>query len=341
MDLKQNEAREACNMLNNTLATAMNDKIRLIATPVTQHMSRKDTDPLTWCDAYIEQISKRVSGKSRCKASWKQVFSGDSVFLAWAPGIHALAGAILGRPVLYLCWGIPSDSKSGVLSKLKLCRLKLMLRKATSVAVNDEITRKDVAELVKVDPIVIPFLVDTDFFQYADASKRSDYIIVVGDNDRDEALVCELASRGQKIVRVTLSPTVRDYYLERLTPNLELRFRVDFKELRELYQHASVFLLPLRSQNHAAGQTAVLEAIACGTPGVISKGRTSTVCKPYSTVVICEQNNPDTWIAAIENTKSMHENPNDLLRSTANEVAANHNPRVVADMFAEILSKIV
>jgi hypothetical protein len=307
---------------------------------VQQHWSQKESDPLTWRDNYIDQIARGIDGLPPVQSSWKEIFTPSRVFLSWAPGNHVIAASIFRRPVLYLCWGLPSESGAWYSRYLRRLRLKLVLKYASLVAVNDEITRKDVLKLAKTDAQIVPFLVDTDFFKCSEQESRSDFVVVAGDNDRDEALICEIANDGQRVVRVTAAQSVFDYHSNRKTPNLEIRFRVSFEELRSLYQSASAFLLPLKTKNHAAGQTAALEAIACGTPGVISEGRTAMICGQYPTVSTCESNDLRVWLSAIERAKCLHSDSNGLLRSTSLAIAERHHPSVVADTLIKMCRQI-
>lgn len=52
--------------------------------------------------------------------------------------------------------------------------------------------------------------------------------------------------------------------------NFEMR-RFEFAELRRLYQDAAVTVIPLLENEYSAGMTTMMEAIACGSPVVITK----------------------------------------------------------------------
>lgn len=55
-----------------------------------------------------------------------------------------------------------------------------------------------------------------------------------------------------------------------LPENIEMR-RFEFDELRRLYQNAAVTVVPLLANGYSAGMTAMMEAIACGSPVVITE----------------------------------------------------------------------
>lgn len=57
---------------------------------------------------------------------------------------------------------------------------------------------------------------------------------------------------------------------EVLPDNIEMR-RFEFAELRSLYQDAVATVIPLLDNEYSAGMTAMMEAIACGSPVVITK----------------------------------------------------------------------
>lgn len=56
---------------------------------------------------------------------------------------------------------------------------------------------------------------------------------------------------------------------EALPDNVEMR-RFEFAELRRLYQDAAVTVIPLLANEYSAGMTTMMEAIACGSPVVIT-----------------------------------------------------------------------
>ena len=57
---------------------------------------------------------------------------------------------------------------------------------------------------------------------------------------------------------------------EPMPENLEMR-RFEFSELRSLYQDAAVTVIPLLANEYSAGMTTMMEAIACGSPVVITE----------------------------------------------------------------------
>lgn len=56
---------------------------------------------------------------------------------------------------------------------------------------------------------------------------------------------------------------------ETMPDNVEMR-RFEFAELRQLYQDAAVTVVPLLANEYSAGMTTMMEAIACGSPVVIT-----------------------------------------------------------------------
>ena len=57
---------------------------------------------------------------------------------------------------------------------------------------------------------------------------------------------------------------------EQLPENVEMR-RFEFDELRQLYQNAAVTVVPLLANDYSAGMTTMMEAIACGSPVIITE----------------------------------------------------------------------
>jgi glycosyltransferase involved in cell wall biosynthesis len=97
-------------------------------------------------------------------------------------------------------------------------------------------------------------------------------------------------------------------------------------------------VLPLTGDNHAAGQTSILEALSCGAPVVISRGRTSAIFPGVATVIVCASQDPDEWVETIERAKSLLRSDPESLRSAAELVRALHSPRVVRDKLLSALT---
>lgn len=205
------------------------------------------------------------------------MLAGNAVWLCWNPYAALCANALWNKSSIYLFWGV--SNAAGFRNKIATLRLRWILRKAGAICVNDGESAGDVLRLSGRKANIIPYVVDTEFFQ-AGSCPRNSTIVVPGNNDRDEEFVATLIAQGRSVIRVTSSDRVRRHYRSRGLESV-LRYRISFTELRDLYQQCGVVLFPISNPNHAAGQTAALEALACGAPIVITSGRTATIVGNY------------------------------------------------------------
>lgn len=220
----------------------------------------------------IREVSCRVFGGEPAPISLRRILVRGSVSYCFNPSIFALSAAVSPKcGSVYLCWGTPDEDRGWFANILRYTLLRAILRSSDIVQVNEQTTAaaiKRISGRHNVD--VVTYLVDSKFFRppTSDLRQASGFILVPGNNGRDEALVLKLSSAGLPIVRITSEPRVIAQYKtfgwpERY-PNLRLSFNVGWMELRELYRGCSAVFLPMLKVNHAAGQTAMLEAAACG-----------------------------------------------------------------------------
>lgn len=251
--------------------------------------------------------------------------------------MKAVVAGVIGRSVLYMCWGIPSGASGTLSYRLRLYRLRLMLRFASRVLVNEAITRADVERISGRKADMVPYLVDTDYFQFANSEKRDEYIVVPGNNGRNEELVRLLCHKGFKVVRATSSDAVVAFHKSAgVVPNLDVRQNISFSSLRELYQRAAAVALPLAHEHHAAGQTAMLESIACGAPVAISAGRTGTIGEKFPSVFQCKSAAPEAWCALIDKAIDFGKSNGAALEMSADQVRQHHHPRAVENALVDI-----
>jgi glycosyltransferase involved in cell wall biosynthesis len=228
----------------------------------------------------------------------------------------------------------------GAAQWLKEVRLRAILKRAAVVCVNDRITLNDVESLSGRVAELVPFVVDSRFFGFADVSCRKDYVVVPGDNGRNEELVAGLAEQGIAIRRVFRDKRIAEFYSKRQSPgSLECYWRVPFEKLRELYQGARVVAIPLVAPNRPAGQTSVLEAVACGAPVVISGGRTSSIFGGLKTVNLCHSETVAGWGDAINEIDRRIKSAPALLWDSSNFVARNHSPEAVERVLSNLIKE--
>ena len=254
--------------------------------------------PLTLYEAL--KLGAKSAGFKVCEAPLNLPCNGRSLLFYHSPGMRILIHRLFRCKYVYLCWGLPKQESNTHLGYLKLWRLKAILNHAVTVLVNDRVTKQDVAYLGVKNAIILPNFVDDIFFSFSSVSQRESFILAAGDVDRDEGLIVEIAKRSRlSVVRVTRDQRVRDFHQRSNGQGVKIKFRCSFDELRNLYQKAQIVIIPLLNNNHAAGQTSLLESVASGAPVVITAGRSSTIAERVQSVVSIPDQSVTSWLSAI------------------------------------------
>ena len=114
--------------------------------------------------------------------------------------------------------------------------------------------------------------VDHRFFCPQESVIESDYILAVGQEQRDyQTLLRAVKDTGMKLVVVASSPWSTSEIDVSSGFQVEVRSRIPYTELRNLYAGARVVVVPLFDVDYAAGVNAALEAMAMGKPLIISR----------------------------------------------------------------------
>lgn len=162
-----------------------------------------------------------------------------------------------------------------------LLKLLAMARSLPLLLTGTSYQAEFLAHWLELDPeevVNLSVQVDGRFFRPADGSPvRRERPLIAGSGleQRDYETLAE-AVRGRDVdVRVcAVSPNAsnrtRLRMPESLPPNMEIE-HLAFPDLRRLYQTADLTVLPLLYNEYSAGLTALLEAIACGSPAVITR----------------------------------------------------------------------
>ena len=118
------------------------------------------------------------------------------------------------------------------------------------------------------------FGVDDSFWTPASESDRQDYILAIGnDSRRDYDLLIRAAKLLDRPIKILTKRPLPDD----LPRNIEVvkgswhEQALSDTELREMYRKAFCVAVPLIESNQPSGQSVTLQAMACGTPVILTK----------------------------------------------------------------------
>ncbi|MGB5084688.1 MAG: hypothetical protein WBO09_08760 [Methylocystis silviterrae] len=247
--------------------------------------------PLRWF-GLLDDMSRALSGEPAQRWSPRDLISARGHLVAWLPSSAAVATAIRGGPLSYLCWGVPDYAGA------KSLLLTTLLSRATHLLVNEEVTRDEIKARTGRTASLAPYFVDTEFFAYRGPAERSDFLFCNGSNGRDPEVLAGLAERGHEVVWLCNDPVLREAFASR-NPRLKLCSAISYEELRRYYQTCAAAIMPVASDTHAAGQTTGLEALSCGAPLFISQCRAASIFSSLPAVVTLPTNDAATWARLI------------------------------------------
>jgi len=220
-----------------------------------------------------------------------------------APSTRKALIPLLKRKYIFLCWGTPAFNSRYVVRLFKDMRFRLFLEAAVCVVVNDMQTKIEVEKHRADNVYLVPNFVDTNYFSHHGYNRKANYILAPGDIDRDEELIFAIAEVSNlPVVRVTRDAKVKKLYEGRRSGKIRLEYQCSYHELRDLISNSKLIILPISTQNHAAGQTSLLEALSCGAAVVLTRGATSTVAEQYHTVKVVEGNDVATWCRSVSDS---------------------------------------
>lgn len=105
------------------------------------------------------------------------------------------------------------------------------------------------------------------------ADNRKDYLLAIGnDSNRDYELLIKSAAGIERKIKIV----TRRQLPENLPPNVEHLYgswhtqALDDQELRQLYRQALGVIVPLKNSLQPSGQSVTLQAMACGTPVILT-----------------------------------------------------------------------
>lgn len=293
---------------------------------LTQRVELAEGAPLRWNDLLDRMTQGRI-----LPASALTIFV-HGIHFSWHLHKSTILAALLGRPLAYMCWGVAYHR--GVRRRIA----RMVLRAADVVFVNDARTAEEVRALAGVEARRLPYLVDTEFFAFAEG-EGEDFLFCPGANDRDGDVLLALARLGHKVVWLNNLPDLAARYAG-LSPNLTIVAHPSFTELRSLYRRCTAVVQPLTRDIHAAGQTTTLEALASGAPVILGTGRTAEMFTEAGLVDFVAGCDGDVWSAAIERALAREQADLSLAPARAAHVARHHAPEAVAARLVEGLNLV-
>jgi glycosyltransferase involved in cell wall biosynthesis len=194
----------------------------------------------------------------------------DAVFTPLANVIPLAARLRGGPPVLIYNFGLNTILRRAGRARRRL--LVASLRRAASVIALGPSQRDELLELADLDPsraTVAVHGVDERFFAPAEAAREPLVIAIGRDLARDyPTLIAAVRGLDAQVVFVALQRNVEGLDVP---ANVDVRERIPYSELRDLYRRATVAVVALRSADYpygseGSGVTAILEAHASATP---------------------------------------------------------------------------
>lgn len=270
------------------------DKVEYDALRKWQESHDRSTRPRLWRDV-IAVAAQQLSGSPPAPFALAAGLAGKQFLFSWNPSNETIIAALSSQRFAHLCWG--NLGRKG----LKGIGEKLILKRASALFVNDPVTAGEIKVQARRDAVQIPYVVDTEFFAFNPFAERDDYLFSCAVNDRDPQVLAALAHAGHTVVWATNAATAAGP-LAKLHPRLKLVSGLSWEELRCHYRDCAAYVLPTTRDAHAAGQTTILEAIACGAPVVVSSGRTARIFDHLPSVQVAETPDPQVWLAKLNAT---------------------------------------
>ncbi len=178
-------------------------------------------------------------------------------------------------------WKVPGIGPTHLGARLNDLLLARAIRRSRLVVVVTDHQAGQMAERFPGTPVAnIPVAADTDFFRpglpttdvlTGAAVEPGEYVLCVGDIDRDEDLPVQLALKlGRPLVRVTRDPRTGERAKEAATrlglQRVSILQRIPYPALRDVYANCFLLLTTPTKSYHPAGLTTLTESAACGVP---------------------------------------------------------------------------
>ena len=172
---------------------------------------------------------------------------------------------VLKTPVIYITIGLAPKLKQKKTCNLIIRFYHKLLSSVEKIVVLSKREQDILKEALKIKGNkikLIPFGIDYQFFNKP--TQEDNFILSVGrDPNRDYVTLFTTARLipDQKFIVVTSKANIKGLSIPN---NIEIKLDISYKDLRSLYLKAKIFVLPLKENFRASGQTAFLEALSSG-----------------------------------------------------------------------------
>jgi hypothetical protein len=203
----------------------------------------------------------------------------SDIYITLAPTYRILIAKFFGVKVIFVNWQYPLF----VLSPYKLLKyLKLMFYIYLSNIILTNDPNQKTIFFKKCEFLRKPVNLEL-FCSSAPESKIYD-IVIPGDAERDLSVIEDLIKMDDlRIARIS-----RNIEGNRFS-NVDFFHNLSLCNYKKLIMSSKIGVLPLKSSNHLAGQSVLLELIACNVPVYISMGYTYMAFKNYSNVFLLDE----------------------------------------------------
>ncbi len=167
--------------------------------------------------------------------------------------------------------------------KLGLFRVLTRLVPAGTVVVHSELQRSRLSGVLAGSWTVrlVPYQVDTEYWQTSAPLSGDGPILAVGSENRDYATLLKAVASINRPVKIAAGShwARKESQAEALPANVEFVSRpLRFPELRDAYSAASVVVFPLLDVANQSGVTGILEAMSMGRPVVVTANAGQREC---------------------------------------------------------------
>ncbi len=181
----------------------------------------------------------------------------------------------------------------------------------------------------------VPFGVDSVFWQPG-TEEREEYVLSVGsDKGRDYPTLLS-ALKGYSLTIVTFQSLPRDMRWEALTVGSQY----SDLELRSLYQRAACVVIPLKDVTQPSGQSATLQAMACGKAVVLTKTRGLWEPEHMQHLINCYLVPPNNPAAIREGVEYLKKHP-DQARAIGERARRTVEERYSSHHFAQAIIQVI